>query len=172
MLRGKKYFTAMLVVLFHLLMTNVDMAPSELCYDLTFIFLSVEHRDRFPSIELSLLPRQKENTTFILVTTACYYQFTNPKVPSVKIPAAQPYSPGDISLTPNNAIQLSSGVSLSQGCNSMSGTFYYKNSDGTYSNTCVDSSGKSVTIQPDIFYATGSDLRARTIQSNNPDLGN
>ncbi len=151
-----------------------------LCYDLTFISLSVEYRDRFQSIELCLLPRQKENTTFILVTTACKYQFMNPVYPSFDLPdpqyngggGSQSSGGGDTLLNPYNPIVSSDGSPIYKDCNKISGSLYYKNWDGTFSNTYYDTKGKLGKL-PDIIYAKNiNQLWIQPIQSIFANLGN
>jgi len=102
----------------------------------------------------------------------CIYAFTDPFYPSFILPPAQPNSPGDVQLNKNNPIRLADGSSLAagQGCNSRAFS-YYEASLERYLSTYRDSTGQHVSIA-DVIYATNHDqLYARTIQSNQANLG-
>ena len=153
MLRGKNYFTTRVRAVFHLLMANTHTDPTELMLLFDFYIYECEYRDSFQSIELCLLPRQKEKTTFILVTTQCYYRFTNPYVPSFKLPAAQTNSPDDTQPNSSGDTMLNSGYPIqffyrtlsTLGCNT--GKCSYQTPNETFSSTYIDSNGQSSSME-------------------------
>ena len=104
----------------------------------------------------------------------CLYAFTDPRYPSFTLPSAQPTSPGDIQLNPDNPIRFANGSSIAhgQGCNS--GTFAYATDDddaNPFSSTYEDCEGRISDIG-NLIYATKQDqLFVRTIQSNQANLG-
>jgi hypothetical protein len=94
----------------------------------------------------------------------CCYKFSFPQQPSFILPPAQPYSPGDVTLNPNNPIIMHDGTPLNpgQGCN---GDFfeYYDRHLG-WLRSYIGSDGQ-VHDHVDVFYATQSSINVRTIQT-------
>ena len=102
----------------------------------------------------------------------CIYGFTDPFYPSFTLPPAQPYSPGDIQLNPNNSICLADGSSLNpgEGCNSRAFS-YYEFELVQFLTTYIDATRENTSLA-DLIYATNHDhLNVRTIQSNQANVG-
>lgn len=102
----------------------------------------------------------------------CIYGFNDPFYPSFTLPPAQPYSPGDVQLNPGNPICMADGSSLNpgQGCNSRQFS-YYELELSQFLTTYIDINGANSSIA-DVIYATYQDhLNARTIQTNQANLG-
>lgn len=103
-------------------------------------------------------------------STSCKFSFTNPVYPSFTLPAAQPNSPGDVTLNTGNSIIFTNGASIAsgQGCNS--GNLYALVSNA-WTSTYIDATGSSSSFA-NAIYATGLNVMVRTIQSNQANLGN
>jgi hypothetical protein len=101
----------------------------------------------------------------IAPNNTCCYKFSNPQLPLFILPSAQPSSPGDVTLNPQNPIILSNGNPLNsgQGCN---GDFFqYWDQSYGWSANYTGTDGQ-VRTSIDLFYATAQDkLNIRTIQT-------
>lgn len=93
----------------------------------------------------------------------CCYQFAAPTLPSFTLPDAQPTSPGDITLNVNNPITLYNGQALEQGCNGNS-LQYFDVASNAWQSDYIDANGATRNTI-DLFYATGSNVNIRTIQT-------
>ena len=131
----------------------------------------MEYRDRFQSIEFSLLSRQKEKTTFILANNgSCLYVFNFPSYLSFALPPAQPNSPGDTVLNSGYPIQFFFGALSYLGCNT--GKCSYQTPNGTFSSTYIDSNGQSSSIENQFGVGTFGELMAYSIPLEKANMGN
>lgn len=99
-------------------------------------------------------------------TDTCLFKFKNGAYPTFTMPAAQPNSPGDVTLNNGNPIMFSNAEA--QGCNSQR-TEYWNGSQWTQSWVNVNGQTQSSISN---FYATSNQLKVRTIQTNQANLRN
>lgn len=135
---------------------------------LTNISLSMEgtvpaHRTQLVTPSEAVNMTTLTNGSIGSVSGCCSYRFAN-GLPTVSLPPAQPYSPGDILLTNSNRIVMSDGSPLAQGCNGDEFE-YWDTATSTWVGhyTGLDGQLRAFTH---VFYATNSDqLWISTLQT-------